>query len=497
MNVLVLFATFALGSSLASASQESVTLGSLTRARSVFDRIDTDGDETLSADEAMSIGIPEDHFRGEDSNGDQCVSRDEFSVYYFHLMVAAAEDVEADLLDEVAHIRALQLAQQPTLVASEPEPEEQPVSGPVAGPSTKGDSLVRARKLLVRLSAEAALSKAVTNDFRAFFWGRDPRGMPLRESLPALTRANAEIERMLDAELVTEDEARLLRTTLARRAGPVVGRASRRAGEVEGGAESVALAPDADGLEDASPSAVSVGSMVVDVPEFEVSRVETGAADEVAADSGDSENLHPQLQGDTVAGDEADAALAAAMPFFLRLAFPANMTGFASFMAGPNGGAAPGMTPDSMEPGVELESVEADVESDVESDVERGVEPPMDPIVESVDLSQPTNVPSASPVAPVEEIAVETALDPSLAPVAEDPSATVTTDVDSVVADSEGEPVSSVPIGLPSIQVDIDHQAAADVSVLPFFVRSFVPVPSAPSEGGVAPGATDGRPQAP
>ncbi|MFT5052647.1 MAG: hypothetical protein ACI8QZ_004083 [Chlamydiales bacterium] len=374
MNVLVFFATLSLGTSFTAASQESTILGSLSRARAVFDRIDDDGDESLSVDEATLVGIPEEHFHGEDADGDECFSRDEFSVYYYHLLVAAAEDVEADLLDEVALLHALTLSRRPQVSDLEVDPIEptpdveraELEATPDPGPRHKTSSLTRARKLLVRLSAEAAFSKPVTHDFRSFFWGRDPRGMGLEQSVPALVRVNAEVDDMLESAFVTEKEAQLLRKALVNRAGPAAARAALDAGQSFADAEEPR--PETDGPQMLLSDGDSRGSASVAIPNFDVTRVETSSTDELAGDQVDADLAEPLEVGIEGAG-EHQAAMAMALPFFLRLAFPADVEGFSSFLAGPNAGSAPPAATDPVQTEVEA-SPATDTTDD--QDLERG-----------------------------------------------------------------------------------------------------------------------------
>ena len=308
MKFLVLLASLSLGADATAVQQRRDPVGSLTRARAVFERIDADGDSTLSPDEATSIGIPAEHLERHDSDGDLCLSRDEFSVYYYYLIMTAAEGVETDLANEVARLSALRRTREDALDKDQAESAVASDEGESKTP-TAGESLERARKLVLKLTDEGKLSKEAAKDFRPFFWGKAPRELDPEQSAPAFARANEQVDELLASGAVGRKQARLLRATLDRRAGPEIVRSARAVEDVV--AAEVSEVPEELGitLEPADDELQSVG---VGLPPVEVDM--TASTEELLEQLGepvDEEFIGPLQWSETPEGqatlEELDA----------------------------------------------------------------------------------------------------------------------------------------------------------------------------------------------
>ena len=79
----------------------------LARAREVFGAADRDADGTIGLGEAIRAKIPAADFAREDFDADLRLSRDEFVLYYRHLLVRAGRCLGHDLDIEAARIQAL------------------------------------------------------------------------------------------------------------------------------------------------------------------------------------------------------------------------------------------------------------------------------------------------------------------------------------------------------------------------------------------------------
>ncbi len=79
----------------------------LVRAREVFGAADRDADGTIGLSEAIRAKIPAADFACEDFDADARLSRDEFVLYYRHLLVRAGRCLGRDLDVEAARIQAL------------------------------------------------------------------------------------------------------------------------------------------------------------------------------------------------------------------------------------------------------------------------------------------------------------------------------------------------------------------------------------------------------
>lgn len=201
------------------AAQRSQPLGSLSRVQAVFDRMDVDGDDILSPDEVTAVGVPMGHIEQHDSNGDLCMSADEFAMYYYYLLVTAAEGVETDLVDEVAKLNAIRIARR------QREAELIQLKAKDRLP-TAHESRGRARNLLKRLVQSGDLASSDAEDFRHFLWGKGAEHLDVEKATPSFQRAMGHVEALVAAGVVGPKQARLFETTLERGAGGAIARAA-------------------------------------------------------------------------------------------------------------------------------------------------------------------------------------------------------------------------------------------------------------------------------
>jgi hypothetical protein len=126
----------------ASQKPPAETPAGLARAREVFRAADRDGDGLIQLGEAIRAKIPAADFAREDFDADARLSRDEFVLYYRHLLVSAGRPLARDLDVEAARIQALRRIKKPA---------------PPRGETSKGCAMSRLPRTSIATSGPAGM----------------------------------------------------------------------------------------------------------------------------------------------------------------------------------------------------------------------------------------------------------------------------------------------------------------------------------------------------
>lgn len=226
----------------------------LEKVRGLFKKLDRDEDSFVSAGEAGRTGIPVKSFFDGDWDGDRQLSPDEFTLWYWHLLVDDGRPVPKDLADEAARVETLRRAreaerrsgprptegprgsQPPTpapgvkRIQGEPAPPAKPAVGakgtlepaPTKRPApapVAATPLEEARGLAARLTSKGALHPETQRDL-ATLLGDPSKGedRPSADEVrAAYDRTEARLPGLVIAGHLSAEEARQLKGVLADR----------------------------------------------------------------------------------------------------------------------------------------------------------------------------------------------------------------------------------------------------------------------------------------